>query len=112
MQAQDGMGRQRLLQGVEVEGRVDGVSRLGVGELKLKQSTRRNRVARAAKADARAGGLSQLRPRISLHDPQAPNSRRIGSPPSDGGASRAWASYIPIRSSQASNSGAGRRPSR
>jgi hypothetical protein len=58
MQSQDRMGRQRLLQGVEVQGRVDGVSRLSMGELKLKQRPCGNRVARPAEADAGAGRLA------------------------------------------------------
>ena len=95
---------------LNVQGMVDRVARLGMGQLELEHPPGRQRVARPAERDPRRGPAPQPLPGVVLSHATALASRRAAPLPASRGRSRPAASRTPIRSSHASNSGAGRRP--
>src|SRR3954470_14418886 len=97
-------------QALDIEGEMNSVARLRMGELELQHPSGRQRVARPAERDPRRGPAPQPLPGVVLSHATALASRRAAPFPASRGRSRPAASKIPIRSSQASNSGAGRKP--
>ena len=99
-----------------VEDRVHGVAGERMGQLEIEMGAGRQGRAGAAEPDARRGRAAQRRPRQGgafAHASPA-SSRRNGAEIASGRSGPARlpaASVIPMRSSQASNSGAGRLPS-